>query len=278
MMRCDPKMLICVGFFLFVALNWGAFAWGQEGQAESVCITCHGGQSGHLGEPVALWRGSIHAENGISCHGCHGGDPTDMAMAMSPERGFIGVPGAEEIPDFCGRCHVGVKEDYLASAHGQALGAGGPQCATCHGAHQVARATPELINPQDCTRCHEYGRAEEIKEAVAATDQRIAQIDEVLANLHRKGIAVKEMSGTLFSIRNEFHRLFHSVDVEKVRQQTADFQSQLDQLQAKIDAIRADLGQRRIWGVVVVGLLTALTVLFILIRKSYKEEELREEG
>ncbi len=273
MMRCDPKVLIRAGVFLLIALCCGTVAWAQAGQDESVCITCHGSQSGHLGEPVELWRGSIHAANGISCHGCHGGDPTDLAMAMSPERGFLGAPDEEGIPDFCGRCHVGVREDYLASAHGQALGAGGPQCVTCHGAHQVAKASPDLINPQDCSRCHEYGRAEEIKEAVTATDQRIETVDQTLATLHQKGIAVKEMRGTLFSLRNKFHRLFHSVDVEKVREQTADFQSQLDQLQAKVDAIEADLGQRQMWGAAVVGLLGVLCLLFALIRKTYKEEE-----
>jgi len=31
------------------------------------------------------------AANGISCHDCHGGDPTDYEMAMTPERGFAGT-------------------------------------------------------------------------------------------------------------------------------------------------------------------------------------------
>ena len=50
---------------------------------ETVCLQCHAGLSGHLSAPVADWKTSVHAENGISCHDCHGGDPTDMAMAMS---------------------------------------------------------------------------------------------------------------------------------------------------------------------------------------------------
>jgi hypothetical protein len=59
---------------------------------ETVCTQCHGPLPGRLGEPVKLWRSSIHAANSISCHNCHGGDPTDMAMAMSPARGFLGIP------------------------------------------------------------------------------------------------------------------------------------------------------------------------------------------
>src|SRR5512143_2111969 len=104
---------------------------------ESVCIKCHSGLQGRLGAPPRDWKGSVHAANGISCNNCHGGDPTDMAMAMSPARGFLGKPTEMAIPGFCGRCHVGVKEDYLASAHGRALGKGGPQCVTCHSNHAV---------------------------------------------------------------------------------------------------------------------------------------------
>ena len=97
-------------------------------QAEdTVCITCHGGLPGKYGEPVKLWKGSIHSENGITCNACHGGDPKDAANAMKKERGFLGAPKYNDVPQFCGRCHVGVLKDYQASAHGRALSTGRPQ-------------------------------------------------------------------------------------------------------------------------------------------------------
>jgi hypothetical protein len=240
---------------------------------ETVCIQCHGGQPGRLGEPVSLWQQSVHAANGISCHSCHGGDPADFANAMSPARGFIGVPKEEAIPDFCGRCHVGVKEDYLQSAHGKALGLGGPQCVTCHGNHAVRMATTDLINPEDCTRCHDYGRAEEIKSAVVETDRMITDLEHSLAALHRVGIATKEMRGELFSLRNDFHRLFHSVDVEKVRSQTADFQRKLGNLRARGAAIDDELARRKLWGGGVVALLVFGGILAMLLHKAYLDEE-----
>jgi hypothetical protein len=240
---------------------------------ETVCIQCHGGQPGRLGEPVTLWQQSIHAANGISCHSCHGGDPTDFANAMSPARGFIGVPKEEAIPDFCGRCHVGVKEDYLQSAHGEALGLGGPQCVTCHGNHAVRMATPDLINPQDCTRCHDYGRADEIKSAVVETDRMIADLEHSLEALHRVGIVTREMRGELFSLRNDFHRLFHSVDVEKVRSQTADFQQKLGNIRNQGAAIEEELAQRKLWGGGAVALLVLGGILALLLHKAYLDEE-----
>jgi hypothetical protein len=240
--------------------------------AETACIKCHGAMPGRLGEPVKLWKGSIHAANGISCHNCHGGDPTDMAMAMNPARGFLGAPKSGAIPEFCGRCHVGVKEDYLASAHGHALGRGGPQCVTCHSNHAVIKATPDLINSRDCTRCHDYGRAEEIKSSVIETDRRIAELEQSLLALHRTGIVTKEMDDELFSLRNRFHRLFHNVDVEKVRNQTAGFQAELDKIRGRAVAIENDLKRRKLFGGVVMALLMLGGVLALLLHKSYKEE------
>ncbi len=240
---------------------------------ETVCIQCHGGQPGRLGAPVAAWRTSIHAANGISCHNCHGGDPTDMANAMNPARGFLGAPKEKDIPAFCGRCHVGVEEDYLASAHGRALGRGGPQCVTCHSNHAVLKATPDLINSQSCSRCHDYGRAEEIKAAVVETDRRITGIDRSLADLHRTGIVTKEMEDELFALRNRFHRIFHSVDVEKVRSQTAGFQTELQKIQEKIAAIEARLHLRKLWGGVAVALLVCWGVVALFVFESYRREK-----
>jgi hypothetical protein len=241
-------------------------------EPETVCIQCHGGQSGRLGAPVAAWRKSTHAANGISCHNCHGGDPTDMAMAMSPVRGFLGAPKEESIPDFCGRCHVGVKEDYLASAHGRALGRGGPHCVTCHGNHAVLTATPELINRESCSRCHDYGRAGEIKAAVSETDRKITELEQRLSALHRIGIATKEMEAELFALRNRFHRLFHNVDVEKVRSQTAGFRAELGKIGERANAIEAELKRRKLWGGGVVALLVTCGILALLLFKSYRDE------
>ena len=239
---------------------------------ETVCIQCHGALPGRLGEPVKLWKGSVHAANGISCHNCHGGDPTDMAMAMNPARGFLGAPKDKAVPEFCGRCHVGVKEDYLASAHGRALGRSGPQCVTCHGNHAVFKATPDLINSRDCTRCHDYGRAEEIKSAVVETDRRITGLEQQLSALHRIGIATKDMEGELFALRNQFHRLFHSVEVEKVRSRTTGFQAELGKIRGRVAAIEEELNRRKLWGGGVVALLVVFGALALLLYKSYLKE------
>lgn len=241
--------------------------------ADTVCIECHGGQPGPLGAPVAEWRTSIHSENGISCHDCHGGDPTDYVMAMSPERGFLGAPDYTDVPAFCGRCHVGVAEEYQAGAHGQAIESGGAQCVVCHGNHAIQKAGLDLINEEDCSQCHTYERAALIRLSLVETDTMISSAEQDLERLYRLGFDVDDMQGGLFNQRNRFHRIFHGVDVARVRQETSDVQSEVNKVIGEIAAIDSTLGQRKLWGSVVIGLFVLAGVIFLLVRKAYEEDE-----
>jgi Cytochrome c3 len=250
---------------------------GQEAKEEVSCIACHSSLDGVLREPTVKWKGSVHSRNGISCPSCHGGDPsvTDES-AMSPQKGFRGVPGETAIPAFCGRCHPGVEEDYRASAHGEALGSGGPQCVTCHGAHAVQEASPDIINRNRCTACHDYGRADEIKAVLVRTDAVISQVDGRIRAFHRIGYDTKDLENRLFQVRNSFHRLFHTFDAEQLRRGTAAFQEPLTGLEGRLGEFeRIQDGRRRI-GVAVVAALAFLTGLLVLLRRSYREEEQKE--
>jgi hypothetical protein len=103
----------------------------------------------------------------------------------------------------------------------------------------------------------------------------IADLEHSLEALHRVGIATKEMRGELFSLRNDFHRLFHSVDVEKVRSQTADFQQKLGKIRIHSTAIEEELARRKLWGGGVVALLVLGGILALLLHKAYLDEERR---
>ena len=240
---------------------------------DTVCLQCHGGLEGRLSAPVGQWQTSVHAENGISCHDCHGGDPTDFAMAMDPSRGFVGVPEYGKVPAFCGRCHLGVREDYESSAHGIALERGGPQCVICHGNHAVQKASIDLINEKSCSRCHSYDRAALVKKAIEKTEANLTQLEGQLGALHRVGIDTKKISGELFSSRNDFRRLFHTVNVEKMEAQTAGFADRLGKIDGTITEIKDELSQRKMIGGLIVLLLLAGGCVAMLIRKSYHEEE-----
>ena len=124
----------------------------------------------------------VHFRRGLSCAGCHGGNPDDDEMTDAI---YDQWPDAEErardrawIPEFCARCHAdpafmrrfapGVATDqyakYQESRHGQLLLGKGDskaaQCVSCHGAHGIrgpqsprSKVHPKRV-PETCGACH----------------------------------------------------------------------------------------------------------------------------
>jgi len=256
--------LVILAVLTTMSMNCGSV------QAEEiVCITCHSALPGKYGEPVKLWKGSIHAENGINCQGCHGGDVKDAANAMKKERGFLGAPKYNDVPAFCGRCHVGVLKDYLASGHGRALGKGGPNCVMCHGSHQVVKASLELINEKSCSRCHSYERAKLIRGAMQETEGLIVAMDGRIKGYKQIGTDVEKMEKELFATRNRFHTLFHNVDVKRVTDESAGIKGDLKKIETSLNGLDEQQGKRKMAGAVAVAVLLLGALLAHLMRKTF---------
>jgi hypothetical protein len=251
---------------ILVAISMGS---GTAHAEDIVCTTCHGALPGKYGEPVKLWQGSIHAENGIACNTCHGGDPKDAPNAMKKERGFLGAPKFNDVPAFCGRCHVGVLKDYLASAHGRALTTGGPNCVICHGSHQIVKASLELINEKSCSRCHSYDRANLIKGAMQETEGMIVALDARIAGYKQLGTDTDRLEKELFSQRNQFHSLFHNVDVAKVTAESTRIQAELKKVGATLDGLDEQGRKRKLAGTIAVSGALLAGLLVHLLRKTF---------
>lgn len=168
-------MFLCIFQFAFNA-HLIAAEENQDLLANDHCIQCH---TENEIMPEGYNKGDIHIQQGLSCAGCHGGDPAqeDMENAMDPRAGFIGVPSKRDIPQFCGRCHSNIEimrvyqpriptdqvEQYYSSVHGQRLREGDKKvasCIDCHTAHAIfdardPRSTVYAVNvPATCRRCH----------------------------------------------------------------------------------------------------------------------------
>jgi len=163
-----------------------------SGQQNS-CIDCHGSLDPPLQVTAEQFAADIHAQKGLNCASCHGGDPTKADMeAMSKKAGFRGKPDKKQIPEFCGRCHSdgtymrqynpSLRTDQLAqyktSVHGQRLAHGDTKvavCIDCHSVHGIRPAsdTRSTVNPlkvaETCSRCH--SNAGYMKEYKIPTDQ-----------------------------------------------------------------------------------------------------------
>jgi predicted CXXCH cytochrome family protein len=143
------------------------------------CFTCHSQLEGRYQAPAAVFRKSVHFQQGFTCTACHGGDSNsdDPQEAMSKARGFIGVPPRTAIPKLCAKCHsdpnlmrkynpserVDQYAEYLTSTHGQRLSKGDSAVATCIDCHSVHNILPvrdpmspvyPLNLPKTCAHCH----------------------------------------------------------------------------------------------------------------------------
>ncbi|MFQ5628717.1 MAG: cytochrome c3 family protein [bacterium] len=177
------KRFFTVILFLMIAMNIDrGFAQEEQPEQRNSCIWCHNEIGDELAEPIEGMKHDIHADQGLSCVDCHGGDAyagfdEDESAAMDPAKDYIGVPDKQDIPQFCARCHSDpnymrqynprVSTDqfdrYKTSVHGQMLAKGDQKVATCvdcHGVHGILavsdpRAKVYPLNiPATCSNCH----------------------------------------------------------------------------------------------------------------------------
>ncbi|NIW78493.1 MAG: hypothetical protein GWN16_03120 [Calditrichae bacterium] len=172
------RNILIITFTILSAFTWDEISAQQGTQMpeSDQCIICHQ-ELEFLPEDFS--ENDVHLTAGLSCAGCHGGDPkeADLEIAMSEEAGFVGVPSKQEIPQFCGKCHSDISimrqfqpriptdqvEQYYTSVHGIKLKEGDQKvadCASCHTAHSIlpakdSRSTVHPLNvPLTCKKCH----------------------------------------------------------------------------------------------------------------------------
>ena len=166
--------------------------WAGTESRVNACIECH--TSAAMREDLkgipGQWRRSWHFQNDVDCQACHGGDVEDATMSMSHKRGFMGSPKDKEVPQFCGKCHIGILATYTDSGHGKVFMATGegPNCVTCHGSHAIQKASISIINEQLCTKSHSYERAKLMRQALFLVDNKIVEIEGKLAELKAEGL------------------------------------------------------------------------------------------
>ncbi|HTT18907.1 MAG TPA: cytochrome c3 family protein [Candidatus Sulfotelmatobacter sp.] len=164
---------LCVVACISVAASVG------NGQTKNSCLDCHAALPDPLGVTQEKFSQDIHAQKGLTCVSCHGGDQAsdEPDKAMSTKAGWKGKIERKQIPQLCGSCHSdpvlirqfnpSLRTDQLAqyntSVHGKRLAAGDTKvavCTDCHSVHDVRapsdpRSTVNPVNVANtCARCH----------------------------------------------------------------------------------------------------------------------------
>src|SRR5512146_980252 len=154
-----------------------AVALAQAEQPNS-CVDCHSALDGDLHVTQEQFAQDIHAQKGLTCASCHGGDASKSdESAMSKAAGFKGKIERAAVPKLCGSCHSdpgfirqynpSLRTDqlsqYQTSVHGKRLAAGDTKvavCTDCHGVHDLRPAsdTRSKVHPLNiaatCSHCH----------------------------------------------------------------------------------------------------------------------------
>lgn len=238
------------------------------------CVSCHTDLGGKMAEPVTLWEKSIHHEMGNNCEGCHGGDPADPAEAMNPAKGFVGAPKPDQVAAFCGKCHVGVVENYRKSPHYAAsLGGKGPNCVTCHRSHDVQRASFDLINETLCSQCHSFENGRKMKRAFVSAEIALKETKTELTHLDHRGMPVKRLEEKLFALRNSLHQMTHTLDVPEIEGKTRTVLGEVGEMRKEMDDFHRRIHRRWWIGAGIAGFLIVLIFTLIRLLKTYEEEE-----
>ena len=165
----------------------------------------------------------VHFRGGLSCAGCHGGDPTGFMEHDHPDS----WPSDRDerlsdrawIPEFCNRCHgdaaamrqfapampIDQFAKYKESHHGKLLLEQGDsraaQCVSCHGTHGIRAASSPLSSvhpkniPDTCGSCHadaEYMRGFLARDGGPIPTDQVAQYRD---SVHGKALLERGDTG-----------------------------------------------------------------------------------
>ncbi len=166
----------------------------SRARAADSCIECHRTASLPLDREhdYGQWEKSPHAKAGVSCHSCHGGDPTQSGP--NAHKGLLPSSKPQspiyftKIPDTCGSCHSEELQAFRKSVHHKELlrTGKGPNCVTCHGSMANEVLTPRQME-KTCSLCHRAPTG--ARPALMALNNASAAVDRLGAQLARSAPA-----------------------------------------------------------------------------------------
>jgi predicted CXXCH cytochrome family protein len=200
------KLLAVSAFMLLVACA-------ADAQTKNSCLECHAGMDAPLGVSSPDFLGSIHAQKGITCTSCHGGDASsdDYLVSMGTKAGYRGHIDRKQIPALCGNCHSDAAymrgydpslrtdqlSQYATSIHGKLIAKGDTNaavCTDCHGVHNIVspkdpRSSVYPTNvAKTCSNCH--ASAEHMKSYKIPT----SQFADYNLSVHHQALANGDLS------------------------------------------------------------------------------------
>lgn len=302
------------GCWLAMALPAGARGEEETAEAEpyadNACISCHRDLPGRSSEIVELeWKMSVHYDAGVTCDGCHGGDPTvrreyfetkedfknashlqrsqEYLIIRDAEEGIASPARGRNISYLCGKCHALIKEKHLGSPHGDF---GEPSCLYCHGggSHLIKDATVDIIDTRDraedgrCSACHLESTMEavsRIKKILIETGERIEDSGELYQQLEEWGyhnLELESLHHHVEEVNSKLRRVFHSFNMLEINGFAQEIKEIADRTTATaklIQSLREVQRRQTLIGLGAVVLLLAFAGLLTYYKKAFLEAE-----
>lgn len=229
-----------------------ASPWGARATVEDACAACHQDkkflvQNKKLYDYYENWRLSVHAQEGLSCADCHGGNPKAKNKSRAHAGKSMGAAGKSSavnfrnIPSTCAACHDDVVEGYKKSQHYKNLSATdkqGPSCVTCHGSVNAAVLDSGRVRRM-CSNCHSYstGNHPEVPEKAEYVLNRFLSIHRLYRYIGLKGdpTDVRAFLHKVDPLRSELAVEWHTFNLDATEKKV---RALLDALKEKRNEIR----------------------------------------
>ncbi|MBI5247576.1 MAG: hypothetical protein HY923_10375 [Elusimicrobia bacterium] len=192
-------------------------------RAADSCIDCHRKAVLPLDREhdYAQWEQSAHGKAGVSCHSCHGGDPTQSGpnahKGLLPSSDPASPIYFTKVPETCGACHTEELQAFRKSAHHKELmrSGKGPNCVTCHGSMANEILSPKHLE-NTCSLCHRKPMG--ARPALMALNNASAAVERLGTQIGRSGDAAeaKETFARLEKERGELLRDWHTFTLKGV--------------------------------------------------------------
>jgi formate-dependent nitrite reductase cytochrome c552 subunit len=184
-----------------------------EAKQTGNCAECHQKQNDGS---VSLYLQSAHAEAGISCSRCHGGNASAADKQSAHAGRFVGKPSPEDVISMCGSCHATERAALKASLHfDKRRDAPKVDCVQCHGAHGVGALERNFKMAEGCSNCHglEYLVAlpQDFQKVIVAVDEQVESLRSLKASQRKPSNDLMERRKQL---RHMIAGIVHATDLQ----------------------------------------------------------------
>ncbi len=225
-------------------------------EAKDSCVACHSDEAfmvtnRKLYDYYQNWQLSVHADAGVTCTDCHGGNP----KASSKAEAHSGTAGSatssasrinfRNVPKTCAGCHEGIYEGYKQSKHfahlnAKGKSAQGPNCVTCHGSVNAGILHADTVRGV-CSKCHNKKTKNhpEVPDRASTMLIRFLAVDRFTHYVTTRGESqeaqtfIKELAPR----RAELSQVWHTFDLQQIDVKT---RALLDQLKKERELVKSE--------------------------------------